>query len=45
MGRGVNEKMVVAQKTDVTEGGLEKVQECLDKVLKAKGAQIALKLV
>jgi len=43
--RGVNEKSVVAQKADVTEGVLEKVQECLDKVIKAKGSQVVLKLV
>ncbi|KAH7098241.1 GroES-like protein [Auriculariales sp. MPI-PUGE-AT-0066] len=41
---GLENKSITPQKPQIVEGGLDKVQECLDLVLKAKNAQVVLKL-
>ncbi|KAH7102744.1 GroES-like protein [Auriculariales sp. MPI-PUGE-AT-0066] len=41
---GIENKSIIPQKPQIVEGGLDKVQECLDLVLKVKIAQVVLKL-
>lgn len=42
--RGIREGTIVPQKTLVVQGGLDKVQECLDKVPTSGGQQVILEL-
>ncbi|KAH7102740.1 hypothetical protein BKA62DRAFT_829026 [Auriculariales sp. MPI-PUGE-AT-0066] len=44
LSKGLEVKSVIPHKAQIVEGGLEKVQECLDQVLKAKNIQVVLKL-